>query len=223
MSELLKTKIKWLVIISMLSLAMTFITAHELYCQNDYSVGGFIDEDGDGFNDLLPDSDGDGVPDGLDPDSNMGKPDSSYMHRYMHEFREQHQMMWDNMNGDMSGDWMNHGEPGMYGPGDSTMHGGHMGGGHHGGGMGGGMDDGGGMGPGGGMEGGGGMDHGGMGPDSEGGSSPPEAQNLLAKPANGETTPVVRDKTPADQNRQSESGNDRRSTVSPSDNNPGGE
>jgi hypothetical protein len=28
----------------------------------------FIDEDGDGFNDLAPDHDGDGVPNGLDPD-----------------------------------------------------------------------------------------------------------------------------------------------------------
>nr|MEE4268085.1 hypothetical protein [Candidatus Krumholzibacteria bacterium] len=28
----------------------------------------FIDEDGDGFNDLAPDHDGDGIPNGLDPD-----------------------------------------------------------------------------------------------------------------------------------------------------------
>ena len=28
----------------------------------------FIDEDGDGFNDLAPDADGDGIPNGLDPD-----------------------------------------------------------------------------------------------------------------------------------------------------------
>ena len=31
-------------------------------------VGGFVDEDGDGFNDLAPDEDGDGIPNGLDPD-----------------------------------------------------------------------------------------------------------------------------------------------------------
>lgn len=31
-------------------------------------VGGFIDENGDGFNDLAPDADGDGIPNGLDPD-----------------------------------------------------------------------------------------------------------------------------------------------------------
>lgn len=33
-----------------------------------YMVGGFLDEDGDGFNDLAPDADGDGIPNGLDPD-----------------------------------------------------------------------------------------------------------------------------------------------------------
>jgi hypothetical protein len=31
-------------------------------------VRGFLDEDGDGFNDLAPDADGDGIPNGLDPD-----------------------------------------------------------------------------------------------------------------------------------------------------------
>jgi hypothetical protein len=33
-----------------------------------FGVGGFIDENGDGFNDLAPDADGDGIPNGLDPD-----------------------------------------------------------------------------------------------------------------------------------------------------------
>ncbi|MBK6900087.1 MAG: hypothetical protein IPH09_12765 [bacterium] len=33
-----------------------------------YGVGGFVDENGDGFNDLAPDVDGDGIPNGLDPD-----------------------------------------------------------------------------------------------------------------------------------------------------------
>ena len=31
-------------------------------------VCGFVDEDGDGFNDLAPDADGDGIPNGQDPD-----------------------------------------------------------------------------------------------------------------------------------------------------------
>lgn len=29
---------------------------------------GFVDENGDGYNDLAPDADGDGIPNGLDPD-----------------------------------------------------------------------------------------------------------------------------------------------------------
>ena len=33
-----------------------------------FGVGGFLDENGDGFNDLAPDADGDGIPNGMDPD-----------------------------------------------------------------------------------------------------------------------------------------------------------
>ena len=137
-----------------------FFWAAELHAQNRYAVGGFLDEDGDGFNDLLPDADGDGVPDMLDPDSKIDLADSTYMHRLMHSHEMRQQMMWEYMEGFMQGDHMGHGEPGMFGPGDSTMHGGHQGGGghHHGGGMGG---DSGGMGGG-----------GGMGPDSGGGMNP---------------------------------------------------
>jgi len=35
---------------------------------NGSGICQFIDEDGDGFNDLAPDDDGDGIPNGLDPD-----------------------------------------------------------------------------------------------------------------------------------------------------------
>jgi len=35
---------------------------------NGNGICQFIDEDGDGFNDLAPDADGDGIPNGLDPD-----------------------------------------------------------------------------------------------------------------------------------------------------------
>jgi hypothetical protein len=35
---------------------------------NGTGVCQFVDEDGDGFNDLAPDADGDGIPNGLDPD-----------------------------------------------------------------------------------------------------------------------------------------------------------
>ncbi len=100
-------------------------------------VKGFLDEDGDGFNDLLPDQDGDGVPDALDPDFKGRNADSAYMHQHMYDGPDSGQMMH-NMNG-----W-SHGEPGMYGPGDSTGHGGMCPGdsmgGHHGGMDGGGMN-----------------------------------------------------------------------------------
>ena len=33
-----------------------------------FTVGGFVDENGDGYNDLAPDADGDGIPNGLDSD-----------------------------------------------------------------------------------------------------------------------------------------------------------
>ena len=35
-------------------------------------VKGFVDEDGDGYNDNAPDHDGDGIPNGLDPDYKQG-------------------------------------------------------------------------------------------------------------------------------------------------------
>jgi len=125
-------------------------------------VGGFVDEDGDGFNDLLPDTDGDGIPDALDPDSKGHKADSTYMHM---QRQEQNQYMWQHMNQDS--DNMMHGEPGMFGPGDSTSHGGMHDGGHMGGGgMGGGMEGGGGMGPGGGS------------PPNEGGGSDQNSDNM---------------------------------------------
>ena len=118
-------------------------------------VGGFLDEDGDGFNDLMPDSDGDGVPDAIDPDFRGHRADSSFMHQHMYGHGDSSGMMY-RMMGDEFGHMEMHGEPGMYGPGDSTMHGMHgdSSGHHGGGGMGGdgGMDpDSGGMGGGGGM------------------------------------------------------------------------
>jgi len=38
----------------------------------------FIDEDGDGFNDLAPDDDGDGIPNGLDPDYKGSEAETGY-------------------------------------------------------------------------------------------------------------------------------------------------
>jgi len=45
----------------------------------------FIDEDGDGFNDLAPDADGDGIPNGLDPD--YVRPEDGAGNQYQHQFR----------------------------------------------------------------------------------------------------------------------------------------
>ena len=109
-------------------------------------VGNFLDEDGDGFNDLLPDTDGDGVPDALDPDYQGRHADSAFMRQQMNGMNDKSAAMQNIMGGAMNTDM--HGEPGQFGPGDSTCHGGmHEGGGmgpdHHGGmdstGMGGGM------------------------------------------------------------------------------------
>lgn len=36
------------------------------------NVSGFVDKDGDGYNDNAPDHDGDGIPNGLDPDYKRG-------------------------------------------------------------------------------------------------------------------------------------------------------
>ena len=115
-------------------------------------VGGFVDEDGDGFNDLLPDSDGDGVPDAIDPDSRNKNTDSLFMHQHMQDRGDstgmRRHMMGDSLHmGGMRDPYQHHdgdghglfpdmpgpypgmpgpmpGEPGQYGPGDSTGHGG---------------------------------------------------------------------------------------------------
>jgi hypothetical protein len=115
-------------------------------------VGGFLDEDGDGFNDLMPDADGDGVPDALDPDYRNRQSDGTFLrermngmddttgvrHRELPGDDDRHPIMQDGMG---PHDGMRPGEPGQFGPGDSTGHGGMGGdrgrGGHRGGDMGG--------------------------------------------------------------------------------------
>ncbi len=44
----------------------------------------FLDEDGDGFNDLAPDADGDGIPNGLDPD--YVRPEDGSGHQHQHSW-----------------------------------------------------------------------------------------------------------------------------------------
>jgi hypothetical protein len=100
---------------------------------HEIGVNGFLDEDGDGFNDLLPDSDGDGVPDALDPDFRGHRGDSAGNHQQCPPvLPDSGGPMHDHHPGDMG----EHGEPGMFGPGDTTghhgIHDGDGGGGHGG-------------------------------------------------------------------------------------------
>ena len=63
------------------------ILASGVYAQQfgpgqDQGIGGFVDEDGDGFNDLCPDDDGDGIPNRLDED--YEQPMHQYRWGYQH-------------------------------------------------------------------------------------------------------------------------------------------
>lgn len=51
-----------------LGLAATIVQADPRGNHHGFRVAAFVDEDGDGFNDLAPDADGDGIPNGLDSD-----------------------------------------------------------------------------------------------------------------------------------------------------------
>jgi hypothetical protein len=60
------------IILSALAILAIASFSSPVFAQNDggfgYNVGGFLDENGDGYNDLAPDADGDGIPNGLDSD-----------------------------------------------------------------------------------------------------------------------------------------------------------
>lgn len=134
---------------------------------SDQQGGRFIDEDGDGFNDLLPDSDGDGIPDLIDPDFKGHPAESLYMNRYMDgQAVEIERNRFQNM--------QQHGEPGQFGPVDSTGHGSKGGHGSSPGGPGMSGDQGGQGGP-------------GMGGDQGGGSPVPPAGNEGEKIESGKT------------------------------------
>lgn len=81
-----------------------------------HGVCQFIDEDGDGFNDLAPDADGDGIPNGLDPD--FVKPEDGAGLQYGWGMGDEEFGHFGEGAGDGAGD----GEMGMnhYGPGDGT-------------------------------------------------------------------------------------------------------
>lgn len=61
----------------------------DLYAQNGSRNGvrgaGFVDENGDGYNDLAPDHDGDGIPNRLDPDYVPLNPDREKGHGFIDE------------------------------------------------------------------------------------------------------------------------------------------
>ncbi len=73
----------------------------------------FIDEDGDGFNDLAPDADGDGIPNGLDPDYVKPEDGTGLMNRWVHKYGELFRRYFgEDVIGAMNGY--------HYGPGDGT-------------------------------------------------------------------------------------------------------
>jgi len=60
---------RFIVLISMFTLLLAGVAmAQDNGPGQAGGVCGFVDENGDGFNDLAPDADGDGIPNGLDPD-----------------------------------------------------------------------------------------------------------------------------------------------------------
>ena len=76
----------------------------------------FIDEDGDGFNDLAPDADGDGIPNGLDPDYVKPEDGTGLMNRWAHKYGELFSRYFgEDVIAAMNGQ-ADHG----YGPGDGT-------------------------------------------------------------------------------------------------------
>lgn len=82
---------------------------------NGNGVCQFVDEDGDGFNDLAPDADGDGIPNGLDPDYVKPEDGTGMMNRWAHQYGKlfRHYFGEDVVAG-MGGNQY------QYGPGDGT-------------------------------------------------------------------------------------------------------
>ncbi len=106
-------------------LALVALTAPASAQTYGHRVGGFLDENGDGFNDLAPDADGDGIPNGLDPDYAPPADGSGYQFGpgdggqcpevgFIYRFWYKWQYMWQRLTGGPNG----------YGPGDGTGNGG---------------------------------------------------------------------------------------------------
>lgn len=100
---------------------------------NAYGVGGYIDEDGDGFNDNAPDADGDGIPNGQDPDYVKPADGSGNMHQNQGGLgHADEDGFWKRLrnkfglgdDGEGRGDMDLRGRQGGYGPGDGSGNGG---------------------------------------------------------------------------------------------------
>lgn len=71
-------------VVLLLVLGANSVTAQDNEPAEDPAQGicRFVDEDGDGFNDLAPDADGDGIPNGLDPDYVRPEDGTGNQHQY---------------------------------------------------------------------------------------------------------------------------------------------
>jgi hypothetical protein len=80
---MIKNLVTLVVVLSMLMLSSVLLAQDVGPGQgNGNGPGEFIDENGDGFNDLAPDADGDGIPNGLDEDYVRPEDGSGNMHKY---------------------------------------------------------------------------------------------------------------------------------------------
>lgn len=92
---------------------------------NGYTVRGFEDNDGDGFNDLAPDFDNDGIPNGQDPDytrpqdGNGNQFGNSGNHSDDNTFQHWYRYMHDRFNG-TPGEGRGEGPAHGYGPRDGS-------------------------------------------------------------------------------------------------------
>ncbi len=77
---------KTAILVTMLTLLLAAVTVLA-QVQDDPQAPGhgvcrFIDENGDGFNDLAPDDDGDGIPNGMDPDWQPPADGTGHQHQF---------------------------------------------------------------------------------------------------------------------------------------------
>lgn len=81
-------------------------------------VCNFVDEDGDGFNDLAPDADGDGIPNGQDPDYVPAGDGTGAMHQWGRNHDVDGPVKMLGFTYAKSGEFSGNGH--RYGPGDGT-------------------------------------------------------------------------------------------------------